>query len=104
MRIQIANKAFYTLFQTNIDRTEGYLFFEIEEGHWNIPGLKSKLIDIIQKNKSFESFEISKVFTAIGEKDLLFTARRLDQIENKKIKILILIEDISSGGGGDKAK
>ena len=97
MRIQMANKAFYTLFQTNLDRTEGYLFFEIEEGHWNIPGLKAKLFDIIQNNKSFESFEISKVFTAIGEKDLLFTARRLDQVENKKIKILILIEDISGG-------
>ena len=101
MRIQTANKAFFTLFKTNVDRTEGYYFFELEGGHWNIPGLKRKLGDIVEKDKGFDRFQISNVFTSVGKKDLLFNARRLDQIENKKMKILIVIEDVTARGGGD---
>ena len=99
MRIQTANKAFFSLFKTNIDRTEGHYFFEMEGGHWNIPGLKRKLIEIVDKNKSFESFQISNVFTSVGQKNLLFNAKRLDQIENKKMKLLIVIEDVTPTGG-----
>ena len=104
MRIQMANKAFYTLFKTNIDRTEGFYFFEVEGGHWDIPGLRKKLLEIVQKNKSFDSFEITNVFTSVGEKNLLFNAKRLDQIENKKTKILVVIQDVTPASKPAKRK
>jgi two-component system CheB/CheR fusion protein len=95
MRIRMANKAFYTLFQTDIDRTEGHYFFEMEGGQWNIPELKRKLGAVAQKDKDFENFEISKVFPGVGQKDLLFNAMRMEQPDVKKNKILIVIEDIT---------
>lgn len=95
MRIRMANKAFYKLFKTNIDHTEGHYFFEMEGGQWNIPELRKKLDDIAQKDRSFENFEITKTFPGVGQRNLLFNARRLEQPANGKMKILIVIEDIT---------
>ena len=94
MRIRSANNAFYKLFKTNIDRTEGNYLFELENGQWNLPELKEKLLQIIQKGKSFENCEITNSFPAIGEKTLLFNAMRMDR-EDKKAYVLLVIQDMT---------
>ena len=105
MRIRMANKAFYTLFKTDIDRTEGHYFFEMEGGQWNIPTLKRKLLEITQrKDKDFENFGITKVFPGVGQKKLLFNAMRLEQPDIKKSKILIVIEDVTLKAGEQRTK
>jgi len=104
LRIQMASKAFYTLFQTDIDRTEGHYFFEMEGGQWNVPELKDKLGLITQNDKSFENFEISKTFPEVGQKKLLFNARRLEQASSKQTKILIVIEDVTLKAVPEKSK
>ena len=96
MKIQMANKAFYAMFKTNIDRTEGHYFFEMEGSQWNMPELKKKLNEIVQKNKSFDNCEITKVFPGVGEKTLLFNAMRMDQPDIKKNRILVVIQDMTS--------
>ena len=96
MRIQMANKAFYAMFKTSIDRTEAHYFFEMEGGQWNLPELKKKLSEIVQKNKSFENCEITKVFAGVGQKTLLFNAMRMDQPDAKKNRILVVIQDMTS--------
>ncbi|HEX7847579.1 MAG TPA: CheR family methyltransferase, partial [Chitinophagaceae bacterium] len=95
MRVRMANKAFYTLFKTNIDRTEGHYFFEMEGSQWNIADLKRKLGEIVQKDKSFQNVEVTKVFPGVGEKTLLINARRLEQEDNKKTRILVVIQDMT---------
>ena len=40
--------------------------------------------EIVEKNKSFENREITKVFPGVGEKSLLFNAMRMDQPDIKK--------------------
>ena len=105
MRIRMANKAFYTLFKTDIDRTEGHYFFEMEGGQWNIPTLKRRLVEITQrKDKDFENFGITKVFPGVGQKKLLFNAMRLEQPDIKKSKILIVIEDVTLKAGEQRTK
>lgn len=93
--MRTANKAFYTLFKTNIDRTEGSYFFEMENGQWNMPELKKRIAEIIQKGKSMENFEINHVFPSIGEKSLLVNAMRMHQEDNKKNRILLVIQDVT---------
>jgi two-component system CheB/CheR fusion protein len=95
MKVRTANKAFYALFKTNIDRTEGHYFFEMEAGQWNMPELKKKLGEIVQKDKSFERVEITKLFPTLGEKTLLFNALKMEQEDNKKTRILLVIQDIT---------
>ena len=72
MRVQMANKAFYAMFETNIDRTEGHYFFEMEGGQWNMPELKKRVNEIVQKNKSFENCEITRGYP-VWEKKLFFS-------------------------------
>ena len=96
MRINMANKAFYTLFKTNIDRTEGHYFFEMETGQWNIPELKEKLSEIIEKNKTFDNFEVTRVFPGIGQKTLMFNAMRMEQPDPKKNQLLVVVQDMTS--------
>ena len=96
MKIQMANKAFYAMFKTNNDRTDGHYFFEMEGSQWNMPELKKKLSGIVQKNKGFDNCEITKVFPGVGEKTLLFNAMRMDQPDVKKNRILVVIEDMTS--------
>jgi len=94
MRIRSVNRAFREVFKTNNARTEGNYFFEIEGGQWNLPDLKMKLIEIIDKGKSFENFEITGNFPLLGIKTLKFNAMRMEQ-GNRTQRILIVIEDIS---------
>jgi two-component system, chemotaxis family, CheB/CheR fusion protein len=96
MKIDLANKAFFELFKTNNDRTEGHYFFEMAEGQWNIPELKEKLSGIIEKHKTFDNCEVTKVFPGIGEKTLLFNAMRMEQPDSKKNRILVVVQDMSN--------
>jgi two-component system CheB/CheR fusion protein len=104
MRIQMANRAFYDMFKTQADRAEGHYFFEMEGGQWNIPELRKKLNEIVQKNKSFENCEITKVFPGVGQKTLLFNAMRMDQPDMKKNRILVVIQDMTSRAKQKKPK
>jgi two-component system CheB/CheR fusion protein len=95
MRVVMANKAFYSRFKTNADRTEGHYFFEMDGGVWNMPQLKKKLVGIIDGEKAFENCQITKDFPSIGEKTLLFKALRMEQ-DNKMDRFLLIIQDISN--------
>ena len=96
MRINLANKAFFALFQTNIDRTDGLYFFGMDQGQWDIPELREKLIGIIEKNKTFDNCEVTKVFPGVGQKTLLFNAMRMEQPDSRKNRILVVIQDMTS--------
>ena len=53
-----------------------------------------KLIEITDKGKSFENFEITANFSMLGEKTLKFNAMRMEQ-ENHTRRVLIVIEDVT---------
>lgn len=95
LRIKTANNAYYTMFKTNIDGTEGYSFFDAGNGIWDIPELKKRIVDVALKGKSFDNCEITKSFPMAGEKTFLFNAIRMQHEDNKKHKVLLVIQDIT---------
>lgn len=96
MRIRTANKAFYDLFKTNIDNTEGQYFFNIENGFWNSSSLKSSLEEIAFKGERFKDIQLTKVFPGLGEKTFLFNAMRMDKEDKNKHRILLVVQDITT--------
>jgi hypothetical protein len=68
----------------------------MEGGLWNIPELKKKVSEIVHKHKSFEDCEVTKVFPGIGEKTLLINAMRMEQTDNKKDRLLVVIQDMTA--------
>ncbi len=95
LRVITANKAFYTLFKIQAEETEGNIFYEMGNGVLNIPGLRRQLGEIISKNKSFENFELGIPGPAGENKTLLFNAMRMNRINDKRNRFLLVIDDIT---------
>lgn len=93
--VKSANKSFYKKFQVKKEETEGQLLFDLGDKQWNIPKLREVLNKIISKNHSFENFEVTHVFSGIGEKNMLLNARLIIQKANSEKLILLAIEDIT---------
>ncbi|PSR12480.1 histidine kinase, partial [filamentous cyanobacterium CCP3] len=74
-----ANPQFYQLFQVNAEETEGRSVFELGNGQWDSPQLRSLLQDLLPQNQQIEDFEVSHDFEGIGPKHMRLNARKMVQ-------------------------
>jgi signal transduction histidine kinase len=94
LRIRSANRAFYQVFQFSLEETENRLFFELGNGQWDIPGLRTLLEDIMSTGSSFNDFELEQTFPAVGSRVLLLNARKLQTGPHGE-RLLLAIEDVT---------
>ncbi|MBD2357955.1 PAS domain-containing protein [Tolypothrix sp. FACHB-123] len=94
LRVVKANRSFYQTFQVVPTQTEQRLIFELGNGQWNISLLRSLLEDVIPSNTPFQDLEVEHNFESIGHKIMRLNARRLPQIDEMQL-ILLVIEDIT---------
>jgi two-component system, chemotaxis family, CheB/CheR fusion protein len=66
MRVMSANAAFYDAFQVTPRHTEGHVLFDIGNGRWNVPALRSMLEDVASKGMKFQTFASSMLWPASG--------------------------------------
>ncbi len=95
LRVRSANESFFRTFQVSKEQTEGNFLYELGNGQWDIPKLRTLLTEILPKNTKLENFEIEHTFPSIGHKVLLLNARKLIQDAGKTGLILLAIEDIT---------
>ncbi|MEG4417629.1 CheR family methyltransferase [Microcoleus sp. LAD1_D5] len=93
-RVNKANRSFYTTFQVSSSETAKYSLFELGNGQWNIPQLRSILEDILVSNVQLQNFELDHLFEQIGFKTMLLNACKLER-EDQALMILLSIEDIT---------
>lgn len=91
LRVQLANDSFYTAFKGTPEQTEGRSIYELADGQWDIPALRTLLEQVLPDNTIFNDFEIVHEFKQIGRRTLLLNARRVDHLQ----RILLAIEDIT---------
>ena len=65
LRVRSANRAFYQTFRVSPDETENQLIYELGNGQWDIPALRTLLEDIIPASSVFNDFELEHDFPAI---------------------------------------
>jgi PAS domain S-box-containing protein len=95
-RIVSANRSYYKLFQVTPAETEGRLIFDLSNGLWNIPRLRTLLAEILSKEEhSVEQVEIEQELEMIGSKVISLNARRISRPGNQSELILLGIEDIT---------
>ena len=92
--IRSANRAFYQTFHVSPEETENQLIYELGNGQWDIPALRTLLEDIIPQKSVFDDFEIAHDFPAIGPKVMLLNARRLRPGDHAEFLVLA-IEDVT---------
>ncbi len=93
--IKSANRSFYKKFKVTQKETEGVLLYDLGNGQWNIPRLRTLLEEIIPKNAYFQDFELIHNFPSIGEKIMLLNASRIIQKTHREQLILLAINDIT---------
>jgi len=95
LRVITANHSFYDTFQVAPVQTEQHLIFELGNGQWNIPQLRSLLEEILASDTPFQDFEVEHEFEQIGRKIMRLNARKMPRSGNTQM-ILLAIEDITA--------
>ena len=95
LTIRFANRSFCRIFDVALEDTVGRRLYELGDGQWDIPKLRSALETIFSDRTTIESFEIDQVFPSIGRRVMVLNARRIYRPGNKIQQILLAIEDVT---------
>ncbi len=95
LRVRSANRAFYQTFQVSAAETEGQLIYELGNGQWDTPDLRTLLEDIVPKSSVFDDFELEHSFPVIGRRFMLLNARKLQSGQHGEL-IVLAMEDVTA--------
>ena len=104
LRVIAASRSFYRTFPVLPRKTAGRLLFELGDGQWDIPGLRTVLEDIIPKRRTVEAYEVEHDFPSIGRRVMLLNARRVFDETGSASAILLAIEDVTRRRDADREK
>ncbi len=104
LRVKTANRSFYETFRVLREETENRFIYELGNGQWNIPRLRTLLEEILRDNVPFNDFEVDYTFERIGRKKMLLNARRIRQDDTGRQLILLAIENVTRGKPAERAR
>src|SRR5947207_6233319 len=102
LRIRSANRAFYQTFHVSSAETENRLIYELGNGQWDIPDLRTLLEDVVPKSSVFNDFEIAHTFPVIGRRVMLLNARKLQAGHHGELLVLAM-EDVTERRRAEEA-
>src|SRR6476619_7235772 len=94
LRVRFANRAFYQTFHVSAEETENRLIYELGNGQWDIPDLRTLLEDVVPKSSVFNDFELEHTFPTIGRRVMLLNARKLEAGNHGELLVLAM-EDVT---------
>ena len=77
LRIVVASRSFYRAFEATPEDTEGRALYQLGNGQWNIPALRTLLEQIIPQHTTIEAYEVEHDFPIIGRRTMLLNARKV---------------------------
>ena len=95
LRVRSANRAFYQTFHVSPEETVNRLIYELGNGQWDIPALRTLLEDIVPKSSVFNDFELEHTFPVIGRRVMLLNARKLQAGRHGELLVLAM-EDVTA--------
>ena len=100
LRVVAASRSFYRTFKVSPGETEGRLLYELGDGVWDIPKLRSLLEKILPAHGAIEAgaieaYEIEHDFPGIGRRTMCLNARKVFYAKGSRANILLGIEDIT---------
>jgi two-component system CheB/CheR fusion protein len=91
LRVERATPFFYKDFQLTPNETEGRSIFEIGNGQWDIPELRTLLEQRLVQNPKVKDYEIEHDFARVGRKKLLLNLLRIETLDGDDSRTLISI-------------
>src|SRR5437762_12174698 len=95
LRVRSANRAFYQTFHVSAAETVDRLIYELGNGQWDIPELRTLLEDIVPKSSVFNDFELEHTVPVIGRRVMLLNARKLQAGQHGELLVLAM-EDVTA--------
>jgi PAS domain S-box-containing protein len=91
LRVKTAIESFNKHFRVSSSQTENCLVYELGNGQWNIPKLRTFLEEVLPRHSFFKDFEVTHEFESIGRRTILLSGRQVDHLE----RILLFVDDIT---------
>jgi two-component system, chemotaxis family, CheB/CheR fusion protein len=95
LRVMTANRAFFSTFRVAADETRGSCLFDLGNGQWNIPTLRTMLESLIPQNGRFHDFEVEHEFPRLGRRTMLLNARVIFWEKQRTQMVLLTLQDIT---------
>ncbi|HVW84843.1 MAG TPA: PAS domain S-box protein, partial [Bryobacteraceae bacterium] len=96
LRVRLANRAFYRIFHLQSVAAVGHSVFELGDGQWDLPALRSLLDSVLTAGSSFDDFQVEHEFPETGRRIILMMNARLIQDQNPASPMILLaIEDVT---------
>ena len=73
----------------------GHLIYEIDDGQWNIPELRTLLETIAKDHATVEGYEVDRDFPRVGRRIMLLNARKVFYEKGTHTTTLLAFEDIT---------
>ena len=99
LRIKMANRAFCRAFHVSPPDAEGRIIFSLLNGHWDIPGLRDSLEQLVSRGVSFPELEIELDFPVVGHRFLVLGGCRIDHLN----MVLLAVDDVTEQKNAEKA-
>jgi PAS domain-containing protein len=99
LRVKSANNAFYEMFHVAPDETEGRYIYELGNGQWLQPGLRTHLEEIVAKQQPVDDFVVDTEFPKIGKRKMCLDARIFAEDHRNPRLVLLSIRDVSAKAG-----
>jgi two-component system CheB/CheR fusion protein len=100
LTVSSANRSFYLFFRTTPRDTEGKKLYDLGNGQWDIPQLRTALEKVIPKRNELEDYWVEHEFPRIGRRVMLLNARRMKVGGKENDLILLAFEDVTGRPGG----
>ena len=104
LRVIAASRSFYRTFAAEPGNTEGRMLYELGDGQWNIPALRTVLEDIIPRHRAVEAYEVEHEFPTIGQRVMLLNARQVFDEDGTGSALLLAIEDVTERRDTEREK
>jgi two-component system CheB/CheR fusion protein len=102
MKVRTASQSYYKKFKTSEEETEGKSFYQLWNGLWDLPALRSALENSLLTEGRITDVEIKQQFEDIGERTLLLNACRIARKDNAELLILLAFEDVTDSRSREK--
>ena len=95
LRVKTANRSFYRNFHVQPEETQGRFIYDLGDGQWNIPRLRTVLDEVLSNHHPVHDFDVEHDFPVIGKKIMLLNAHRFVSADSQPELILLAIEDVT---------
>ena len=92
MRVVTANASFCKAFHHSKEEVENQLFFDLNDGYWNMACLREFLDEVLEGGAESRPIEVKKEFPDGGHKLMRLGAQRVHRKENNTNIVLLVVE------------